>query len=93
MALWGKLMKPPLPLLPWLGLPSAGASPLATGSLQLSAVTVGAGVGRGLGDAVLEGDGMAVAVAADLGWELGPLQAASQMSAARTWAGRRVPRV
>jgi hypothetical protein len=93
MAPWGKLMKPPLPLLPWLGLPSAGASPLATGSLQLSVVTVGAGVGRGLGAAELEGEEIAVAVAADLGWDPGPLQAASQMSAARTRAGRRVRRV
>jgi hypothetical protein len=86
-------MKPPLPLLPWLGLPSAGASPVATGSLQLSAAAVGAGVGRGLGDAELEGDEMAVAVAADLGWGFGPPQAASQRSAARTKAGLRVPRV
>jgi hypothetical protein len=70
-----------------------GASPLATGSLQLRAAAVGAGVGRGLGDDVLDTEGVAVTVAADLGCELGPLQAASQRSAARTWAGRRVPRV
>src|SRR5205085_1160958 len=67
----GRVRKPPLPAWPWAGLPSVGASPEATGSLQPAGVADALGVG----DAALAvGDGLTTAE---------PLPPAEQAASAR----------
>src|SRR5437763_7505871 len=78
----GRVRNPPLPAWPWAGLPSVGASPEATGSLQPA-------TGEGVGAAVARV--VALAVGVGVAAPLEPLPPAEQPASTRTPASVRNP--